>query len=346
MTLAASVVIPTHRRPETVTRVVDALAVQDVSPGTFEVVVVCDGLADPSSSLLGHRAYPFPLKLEEQSRQGPSVARNHGISLASGDVIVFLDDDVVPGPGLMRAHLAEHRHDSDLVVIGPLLPPSDWGSPWVRFSGRVLADQYRAIEAGLFEPTPRQFYTGNGSVRKEHLVAAGGFDPGFLRAEDVELAYRLRDHGLRFRFTRSAQVQHLASHSYPAWLDTAYQYGRADVRMGRDGGREDVLRAAGEEFGERNWLTQNLVRLELRVPTVGQLVEHIARPASVLSASLGRHDFATHVLGGAFNLAYWRGFARELGGQHPVRALIEAPVEQSSAIAIGRKGGSALLWLR
>jgi len=63
--------------------------------------------------------------------------------------------------------------------------------PWVRWEQEMLMKQYKALLRKDWPATARQFYTGNASVRRSHIVAAGGFDEGFRRAEDVELAYRL-----------------------------------------------------------------------------------------------------------------------------------------------------------
>ena len=72
----------------------------------------------------------------------------------------------------------------------------------------MLAKQYEAMDRGVYGATARQFYTGNASVARRHVIAAGGFDTSFRRAEDVELAYRLADRGpavrLRPRRRRAA----------------------------------------------------------------------------------------------------------------------------------------------
>jgi GT2 family glycosyltransferase len=304
-------------------RVLDALRRQDVPAGTFEAVVVCDGLGDPSLTLLQQdETFAFALRVVEQPNRGPAAARNHGIGLARGDLIVFLDDDVVPSRGLIRAHLDAHADGENLVVGGPLLPPGGHGPPWIRFEGRTLEDQYRAMESGRYGMTHRQFYTGNASVRRDRVLSAGGFDETFRRAEDVELGYRLADGGASFRFAGAAHVEHMANRSYASWLEIAYRYGRADVRMGRDHNRRSVLKSAGEEFHYRHPLTRRLVMLALAVPPAGRVIEVAARPLSVLLALLHLAAAADRLLALVFNLAYWRGIADELGGRDQARNLI------------------------
>ena len=159
------------------------------------------------------------------------MARNNGVAKASGELILFVDDDVVAAPGLLRAHLEAHRRLGDrCVVIGPMLNPSDHTmSPWVAWEQEMLAKQYRSMHAGQYVATYRQFYTGNASLRRAHFDAVGGFDSTFRRAEDVEVAFRLADRGLSFEFEPSATGYHYAERSYDSWRATAHAYGRNDV---------------------------------------------------------------------------------------------------------------------
>ena len=333
---AATVVIPTHRRTDSLLRVLEALGRQDVPAGTFEVVVVCDGLDDPSLTVLHPEEFSaFPLRVVEQGNKGPAAARNRGVQLAQGDLIVFLDDDVVPSRGLVCAHLDAHRDTEDLVVVGPLLPPPGHGSPWVRFEGRTLDEQYRAMETGQWEMTYRQFYTGNASVGRDVFLAAGGFDETFRRAEDVELALRLHNRGARFTFARHAHVEHIAQRSYRSWRDIGYRYGRADVRMGPEKGGQAPVEIAGREFHERHPLTRRLVMLSLAAPAGGRVIEVAARPLSVLLAAVGLTAVADRLLAGAFNLAYWRGLADEIGGAGRARQLIAGARLASPSIGSG-----------
>jgi GT2 family glycosyltransferase len=321
--LAASVVIPTHRRPDLLSQVVEALGRQDVGPGTFEVIVVCDGLDDPAIAAMQHRDDRlFSIRTVEQSRSGPAAARNHGVRLAQSELIVFLDDDVVPCPQLVRTHIDAHGMVPNLVAVGPLLPPPGFGPPWIGFERRTLVDQYSAMDAGRWQMTYRQFYTGNASVQKAQLLAAGGFDETYTRAEDIELASRLADRGSVFRVLPEARVDHLARRSYRSWLDIGYRYGRADVRMARDKQRPGVLETAGREFQTRHPVTRALVRLSLRLPATERLMAAAAHPLSLGLTGLGLDAAADRLLASAFNLAYWRGVSDELGGSAGAREVI------------------------
>src|SRR5262245_31982511 len=198
--LSFSVVTPTYRRRDSLRRVLDGLADQEWPRDALEVVVVSDGGDDGSVEMARDFPMPFPLRVLEQANQGPAAARNLGVANASHRFVLFLDDDVVPAPNLVAEHARAHGGRDDRVVLGPLLEPPARLQPWVRWEARRLAEQYRAMEAGEWAPTPWQLYTGNASILAEHVRSAGGFDAAYRRAEDVELGFRLERLGCTFVF--------------------------------------------------------------------------------------------------------------------------------------------------
>lgn len=323
VTLSVSVVIPTHQRPDSLVRVLEALSRQeDVDLQRVEVVVVCDGISDPGFEAVQRGWYPMRLQLAQQQRQGPSAARNHGLALSTGQLIVFLDDDVVPGPRFLGVHQHAHEGDQNLVGVGPLLPPPANGNPWVRWEGRMVAERYALIAQGDREVSPRQFSTRNASVRRIHLVRAFGFDVTFPHGEDVELAFRLRERGLHFTFLPEATAQDLAVRSYGSWLAAAEEYGRFEVRMGRDRGHQDLLNDVTREFHDLHPLSRFLARLSIRNPAVARVAASAARPASLLAQRAGADGLGQSALNAAFNAVRLTGFAAEVGDARPALALL------------------------
>ena len=173
-----SVVIPTYNRRLSLEHVLHALAVQIVDQ-PFEVVVVSDGSQDDTDDFLSSGKTALPVTAVMQDNGGPAAARDAGVRDARGEIVLFIDDDVVPSPHLVAEHLHAHaEYGPDVVVIGPMLRPVDARlSPWVDWEQRMLEKQYAALAGGL-DAHSRQFYTGNASVRREHVLAAGSFNPG------------------------------------------------------------------------------------------------------------------------------------------------------------------------
>jgi GT2 family glycosyltransferase len=145
------------------------------------------------------------------------------------------------------------------------------------------------------------------------FMQAGGFDPQFKRAEDIELGFRLWEHGVRFVFEPQAEVLHYATRSFESWCRTPYQYGRYDVVMQRDKGHE-VLEDAAREFRERHVLNQLLVWLCLGRRKVTRVAVLGLGYAAQVADRLGAHRPAVLALSGLFNLLYWQGVSDELGG--------------------------------
>ena len=323
---AVTVVTPTHNRCRSLRRTLLALAEQDYPAERFEALVVADGCRDGTAAMLAALAPSLPYRLRwiAQEQGGPAAARNRAVAAAAGDVIAFLDDDVVPVPGWLAAHMAHHACDERAVVIGPLSPGPRQRPAWVRWEDEGLQQQYRAMLAGVYGPTPRQFYTGNSSVRRHWLLEAGGFDDRLRRAEDVELAFRLLDLGLRFAFDPAADGRHHSERPFRAWRDIPRQYGRNDVLMARERGRAPLLAAIGREFHTRRAGTRRLARLCLGRPLPHRLA--LAGLALLIRAGnrLGQDRLSMAACSGVWNLAYWQGLAEALGGADRFWQLVAA----------------------
>jgi GT2 family glycosyltransferase len=180
--LRLSVVVPTYNRSEVLRVCLASLARQTLSSDQFEVLVVDDGSTDDTESVVGSFRGALPVRyLRQPQNRGRAAARNRGIREASGDVVVFVDSDVFPVPGFLAAHRSVHLASPRAVGRGPLLLTSHLDDP---FGKPPL----------LPDPSPAFLDTANASVRREHLLAAGGFDEEFRHYgwEDADLGLRLR----------------------------------------------------------------------------------------------------------------------------------------------------------
>ena len=226
-----------------------AFTTQSFGVEQFEVVVVSDGSTDGTDDYLGDVQMPFDLVFASQANAGPAAARNHAARLARGDLLLFVDDDVVAASDLIEQHVQTHdHHGAHVVVIGPMLTPSDYRpGVLVQWEQAMLYKQYEAMKRGDYAPTYRQFHTGNASVDRRFFLDAGGFDERFRRAEDVEFAYRLSVGGARFVFNPSAVGNHYAERSFSSWIGIARDYGRNDVVFDREA-HPGALDTARREF--------------------------------------------------------------------------------------------------
>lgn len=321
-----SVVIPTHNRLSRLKQILTALKQQNIPLDDFEVIVVSDGSKDGTGDYLNSLVTPFPLRFIPQASQGAAVARNCGVEHASGDIILFIDDDVVPTPRLISEHLRFHNQYGDrTVVIGPMItPPGYKMSPWVQWEQAMLVKQYGDMVAKVWAPTARQFYTGNTSLGRRHLISAGGFDPSFRRAEDVELAYRLTNQGLSFVFNPQAVGYHYAERSFTSWIKIPYAYGVNDVIFTVHKDQGWLLPAILREYQLRHKFTKSLVMICLDRPLLSRSMIMGLRLAAQLSDKFGQNILSILACGGIFNLCYFQGIADQLGGRGKFYARIKA----------------------
>lgn len=318
-----SIIIPTYNRLSQLKQVLAGFEAQIWDMSEVEIIVVSDGSTDGTDSFLIEPESPLNLVAGQQQNAGPAAARNLGVNLAKGELIIFVDDDVVPGPNLIGEHVKSHMQEGDkCVVLGPMLSPADFHmSSWVQWEQMMLYKQYADMEAGRWEPTARQFYTGNASLKRQYFIDSGGFDVSFRRAEDVELAYRLADNDLRFVFNPQAIGYHYVSRQFSSWLQTPYMYGRNDVIFTRDKGQSWLIPKVLEEFHTRHSMIRTLVWLCLSRPWASKIAISGLKQAADLS-SYFKHlipkisALPRFAYSGIYNLTYYQGFVDELGDRH------------------------------
>jgi glycosyltransferase involved in cell wall biosynthesis len=222
-----TVIIPTHNRCELLRKTLDGLSRQTGSASVKEVIVVSDGSTDSTTDIAQQFSTRLPIRVLEQPRSGVSRARNYGIREAKSDVVLFLDDDVVPGPQLISEHAEFHKDMPSLeaVLMGYVTWHPDVAvTPFMRWYGEY---------GGLFaftllkenqEVDPRYLYTCNVSFKTEFVRANHGFKESLVVFEDHELAYRLAARGMVFFFRQAATGYHNQSFTFEQACERLRRY--------------------------------------------------------------------------------------------------------------------------
>ena len=320
--LALSVVTPTFNRKRSLKRLLAALDRQSVDTTRFEVVVVDDGSSDDTLASLNPADYRFSLRVTSQANAGPARARNRGIDEARGQLVLFLDDDVEPSPQLIEEHLRSHAAESEqLVVIGPLSSLPHYAQPWVAWEQAKIEEQYAAMIRGQLVPTFRQFWTGNASLAREHLVALGGFNAEFLRGEDVELGARLHARGLKFRFNAAASVLHYAERSLESWSKAHQSYGRLEVEIFGQLGQAELVEVLAGNLSRLHVGTRWVLKGCFGRPKVHDAATQLIRSWLKSPAANRAPAVSDKLCSVLANLLYWRESADALGPQRFARLL-------------------------
>jgi GT2 family glycosyltransferase len=313
-TKAVSIIIPTYNRRDRLERVLAAFDRQG-EPTLFEAIVVDDGSSDGTAEWLASRSYRFELRAIRQENGGPAKARNTGVHAARGTLLLFVDDDVEPSEDLVGEHLRSHAKEKDVVVMGPLASLPHYRQPWVAWEQARLEAQYAAMLRGDWAPTFRQFWTGNASVAREHVLAVGGFDTSYLRGEDVELGYRLHQRGLEFRFNPTARGLHHVERSLEGWVKAHLSYGKIEPELFSRLGDDQDLEVLGANWSRLHpatrWLVERCIDRPSRHAAAASMLQRVLKLQEATQTPIG----AQEVCGALANLLYWRGCADAVGTQ-------------------------------
>jgi GT2 family glycosyltransferase len=175
------------------------------------------------------------------------------------------------------------------------------------------------MQRGDWQPTFRQFWTGNASVAKRHVLAAGSFDPGYLRAEDVELGLRLERLGLQFRFNPKSRGLHHAERSLASWEGMHRSYGRHEVAIFSKLGDAAMLDILGDNWRRLRPVTRWFVRGCIAHPARRSTAELLLRNHLRLAERVPVPLLSSQVCSLLAGLLYWQASADTLG---PDRAQV------------------------
>lgn len=227
-----TVIIPVHNGGENLRLCLQALSAS-IRPAD-EVIVVDDGSTDQSASIA--RSFHAKVISLTDGPHGPAFARNRGAEIARGELLVFLDADVLAHSdtlGLFEKYFAENPE------VSAIFGSYDASPPGHRFVSRYknllhhYTHQHSQREASTF-------WAGCGGIRRNVFAQIGGFGESYLRPsiEDIELGARLRQASCRVWLCNDIQVTHLKNWTLKSMLtsdirDRAIPWTRLILQQGR-----------------------------------------------------------------------------------------------------------------
>jgi len=263
------VVVPVFGRSRELRRCLDALLSQR-EPPSAEVLVVDDG-SRPAVCLHG---VPVPspgteLRVIRQEHAGVAAARNRGIALARGRLVVFVDSDVVPDPGFLLALASAARAHP----LAPAFQARLVGNP-ERFTWRIEGARLEATQGRLLRPDGTMAYLNTSAVAVRRPlpdlppvpgrpIAGRGpdgdaaavpgrpsdlFEVGVRRGEDTLLLLRLRRAGTLPVWVPQAVAQHRPTGTLGAYLGRHLRIGYLDAESRRRAGAVGGLVTGSERL--------------------------------------------------------------------------------------------------
>lgn len=191
-----SIIVPTCNREDELLLCLEAIMANKIgfeTNGNFEVIVSDDGSFNISNILLSK----FPdVRWVQGPRKGPAANRNHGAKFASGEWLIFLDDDCLPSNDLLNNYNSAIRNTKEYKVFeGAILP---------------IGEKKAMDEESPINNKGGKLWSCNFCIHSDLFLKIGGFDERFRYAamEDVELNYRLQKNGIAILFVDKAIVKH------------------------------------------------------------------------------------------------------------------------------------------
>ena len=211
----------TYNRAHLLERVLDACFEQTMDASEYEVVLVNDGSTDDTPAVIerAQRRATCRFSVINQPNSGLAKGRNAGIARATGERIIFIDDDVLPLPNFVEEHWRSHAAHPKVIVRGGAinvesfddLPPPVWDIR--HYSGNY-------------------FWTTNVSVPLATIRAIGGFNESFSEYgwEDIDVGLRLRFGGVKAVFNSKALVYHWKPRPRSGNVEKMVRQARAQAR--------------------------------------------------------------------------------------------------------------------
>ena len=266
-----SVVIPAYNRPELLLQVLNGFANQTVSKDDYEVIVIDDG-SEPTLKLVVKQ---FNQKMNvvylRQPNSGPGVARNLGVELARGEIILFNDNDDLPAPDLIAENLRSHREypEENVAVLGHL----DWHESlsvnavmhYITGPGGEYLGFARMQDGKFYDSW--KWWAGLISAKRSFLASIEGpYDESLhFGYEDTELACRLFSRNVKILYNANAKRYIIRSIDFNEFASRRYNHGKAlyfvaqkhpDVIMPRYG-LENAEQVFDEKLSQLNeWKAQ------------------------------------------------------------------------------------------
>lgn len=233
-----SVVIPTLHRPQILRETLARIANQ-TALGELEVIVVSDGIDDKDTQKIVQSSWPMHVVYSEVHKSHQGVARNKGVTLATGEIVMFIGDDIFLNPDACQKHLDVHSqslpvlrslgvggspNSNPLAVLGHTTwDPSITITPvmkWLEQSGWQFG--FHKLQPGIVPRARQHFFTYTSHIslpRELALQYPFREDVTLYGWEDVEWGKRLADAGVSLFYNPNAK----AFHHHPMTLEDSLQ---------------------------------------------------------------------------------------------------------------------------
>lgn len=274
-----TVLMATHNGSDTIDLTLRSFCAVTSPEGGWKLLIVDNASTDNTPEIVRAYADRLPIEYVMEPRLGKAVALNTGLGRIDGDLVVFVDDDIIADPSLLTEWRRAADAHPDFAVFGGAIapkfavPPPEWliAKDWMTILYTATIPGRAETEMRLGEPV--DVYGPNMALRREIADRGFRFDeslmvgPAALIGDETEFVARLAKNGYRMRFASGPRVEHLVNARQVRWrwiLRRFYRHGRTlfyfdAIRQGRD---------LPQVFGVPRYLLRRLAGRAVRTPVV------------------------------------------------------------------------------
>lgn len=198
--------------------------ISQLNYSNYEVIVVDDGSKDSTPEI----AKRYNVRLISTENRGLSNARNTGMEMATGDYVVYTDDDAYPDPDWLMFVAAAFERSDHAAIGGPNIAP---------YTDNDVAECVANAPGGplhvLIDDEVAEHIPGcNMAYRRDRLLAVGGFDPQFrVAGDDVDVCWKIQEQGWTLGFCSAAMVWHHRRPSVSRYFKQQRGYAKAEALL-------------------------------------------------------------------------------------------------------------------
>jgi glycosyltransferase involved in cell wall biosynthesis len=229
-----SVIVPTYNGAEKLPGILKALSQQSFKD--YELIVVIDGSTDNTIEILEKwQNQILSFKTITQQNKGRACVRNAGARAASGDLLIFFDDDMIPNIDCIEQHIKHHQYFSNSILTGSQidieLPSQTDIQKYKAYLSRRWTEPILSFHQKPLDK-PNLFITAaNFSISKSLFIDLGGFDEQLTDAEDFDFAIKAYKRGIALYYKNEVFAHHNDQVSCESYIKRNRQYIAAHKKL-------------------------------------------------------------------------------------------------------------------
>lgn len=231
--MEVSVIIPTYQGKHKLPIILNALYHQSFKD--FQLVVVVDGSTDGTQEWLDEQDLPFlNLRILTQKNKGRAGARNSGANIASGNLLIFYDDDMEPVKDSVERHVMLHQQYDELIIGGNQIENIHPSKTDIQNYKASLSYKWlKGFKKGVNHLDRKRIFltAANMSIKRDLFVKLGGFDERLSDAEDYHLALKTIERGIPIYFDTLNKAIHHDAITCVGYIKRIRQYTEAHKRL-------------------------------------------------------------------------------------------------------------------